>query len=195
MKNTVLIIFALIIFIELIIFHNGGVFFLLLALGLYVYSLRKGEKSYATLALVFVLLAILSMVTLQWLIPVAVIYWLYARSKKESYIHPYTTAETPYAWHNQAVTRLAGNVTIDATKTILPLEPTFISVFQGFGKTMIYVPYDVECTIAINQGYGKIHVNGKTIDSKERVLLDEGARRKCMIHVSNAVGEVEVWQK
>lgn len=195
MKNTILIILALIIFIELFIFHNGGVFFLLLAFGLYVYSLRKGEKSYATLALVFVLIAIMSMVTLRWLIPVAVIYWLYTRGKKETYIHPYTTAETSYVWNNQAVTRLAGNVTIDATKTILPLEPTFISVFQGFGKTTIYVPYDVECTIAINQGYGKVSVNGKTIDSKERVLLDEGARRKCMIHVSNVVGEVEVWQK
>ncbi|WP_431028928.1 LiaF domain-containing protein [Lysinibacillus sp. LZ02] len=196
MKNTILIIIGLIIFIELFLFHNGGVWFLLFAFALYRLSVRKGEKMYAVAALIFFLLALLSMVTVRWLIPVAVIYWLYTRHRKELYVAgPYMTPEKPYAWQQQAVTRLFGNITIDATNTILPLEPTFISIFQGIGKTTIFVPYDVACTIVVNQGFGKVLINGHVTDAKKQVLLDQGARRTCMIHVSNGLGEVEIWQK
>ncbi len=199
MKNKLVIIIGLIIFIELFVFHNGGVLFLLVAFALYVLSVQKNEKMYATIALVFAILAILSMVTLRWLIPAGIIYWLYHHYKRDAYVPAffgaYETEEKPYPWKNQGVTRVFGNVMIDATKTILPLEPAFISIFQGIGKTTIIVPYDVECYIAVNQGYGKVLVNGETVTSQQRIVIEEGGRRKLMIHVSIGLGEVEIWQK
>lgn len=199
MENKLLVIVGLIVFIELFIFHNGGVLFLLVAFALYVLSIRKGEKMYATMALVFALLAILSMVTLRWLILAGIIYWLYRHYKRDSYMPvffgKYQTEEKPYPWKNQAVTRIFGNITIDATNTILPLEPAFISVFQGIGKTTILVPYDVECYIAVNQGYGKVLVNGVPVESMKSIILEEGGRRKLMLHISIGMGEVEIWQR
>ncbi|MGM9951451.1 MAG: cell wall-active antibiotics response protein LiaF [Lysinibacillus sp.] len=199
MKNKLLLLIGLLFFIELFIFHNGGVFFLLIAFALYVLSVQKEEKMYASIALVFALLAILSMTTLRWLIPAGIIYWLYQHYKRDSYtpvfFGTYETEEKPYPWKNQAVTRLFGDVTIDATKTILPLEPAFISIFQGIGKTTILVPYDVECYIAVNQGYGKVLINGEPIKSTGSIVVEEGGRRKLMIHVSIGMGEVEIWQK
>lgn len=199
MKNKLLIIIGLIIFIELFVFHNGGVLFLLVAFALYVLSVQKNEKMYASIALVFAILAILSMVTLRWLIPVAIIYWLYHHYKRDAYVSAffgtYQTEEKPYPWKNQGVTRVFGNVTIDATKTILPLEPAFISIFQGIGKTTILVPYDVECYIAVNQGYGRVFINGEPVTSTQSIVIEEGGRRKLMIHVSIGLGEVEIWQK
>ncbi len=199
MKNKLLVIIGLIVFIELFIFHNSGVFFLLLAFALYVLSVQKGEKMYASIALIFALLAVLSMTTLRWLIPAGIIYWLYLHYKRDSYtpafFGTYQTEEKPYPWKNQAITRVFGNATIDATKTILPLEPAFISIFQGIGKTTILVPYDVECYIAINQGYGKVLINGESVKVTEGIVLEKGGRRKLMIHVSIGLGEVEIWQR
>lgn len=199
MKNKLLVIIGLIVFIELFIFHNGGVFFLLIAFALYVLSVQKGEKMYTSIAIVFAVLAILSMVTLRWLMLAGFIYWLYQHYKKDAYtpafFGTYQTEEKPYPWKNQAITRVFGNVTVDATKTILPLEPAFISVFQGIGKTTILVPYDVECYIAVNQGYGQVLVNGEPVKPAGALILEEGGRRKLMIHVSIGLGEVEIWQR
>jgi predicted membrane protein len=193
MKNQLLIVAAILIFIELFLLRNFAVLFLLVAIAAYLYSFKKGDKSFAGLALVFFVIAILSMRTVVWIVPIIAIYWLYVRYwRKDTYA--YGTSETPYAWQDVTVTKLFGPITVDTTNTILPLEPTFISVVQGVGRTVITVPYDVTCTIHVSQGLGKFHVNGVQT-FKNRLELESDSRRRMMIHVTNGFGEVEIWQK
>ena len=193
LRNQILIIVGLIIFIELFLLKNGGVLFLLVAFGLYLHSLKKNEKTYAGVALIFFVLAILSMKTVMWLVPIAVIYWLYKK-----YYHQetfgYVTSSTPFAWQDLVVHKLFGPIIIDTTNTILPLEPTFISIIQGFGRTVVYIPYDVTCTVHISQGFGKVRVNG--VDTyQEQFEIESDCRRKVMLQITNGLGEVEIWQK
>lgn len=193
LRNQILIIIGLIIFIELFILKNGGVLFLLVALGLYLYSLKKDEKTYAGVALVFFVLAVLSMQTVVWLVPIGVIYWMYKKYYLEE-TFGYVTPSTPFAWQDLVVHKLFGPIVIDTTNTILPLEPTFISVTQGLGRTTVYIPYDVTCTVHISQGFGKVSVNGVE-SQKMRFEIESDSRRKVMLQITNGIGEVEIWQK
>lgn len=193
LRNQILIIAGLIIFIELFILRNGGVLFLFVALALYLHSVKKNEKTYAGVALIFFVLAVLSMKTVMWLVPIVVIYWLYKKYYREETLG-FVTSSTPYAWQDLVIHKLFGPIVIDTTNTILPLEPTFISVIQGFGRTIVYIPYDVTCTVHISQGYGKVRVNGASTE-RERFEIESDSRRKVMLQITNGLGEVEIWQK
>lgn len=193
MRNQLLIIAGLIIFIELFLLKNFSVLFLLVALALYLHSLKKNEKSFAVAALIFFVLAVLSMKTVMWLVPIGVIYWLYKKYYRQE-TFGYVTSTTPFAWQDLVVHKLFGPIVIDTTNTILPLEPTFISVIQGFGRTVVYIPYDVTCTVHISQGLGKVRVNG--VDThQEQFEIESDCRRKVMLQITNGFGEVEIWQK
>jgi len=95
----------------------------------------------------------------------------------------------------------AGDIIIDTTSTILPKDTSLINVRQGFGKTTVYVPYEIPVRIHFNTLFGEVHAFDNQYNRlfNESIMLQDGAKidtpQQLIITVSTFLGDLEVVRK
>ena len=212
--------FFLLFFIELIIFNNGDAFLLLIGAGLVYVSYTKTNPFFKWLGIFFIAIALFTLWTLRLFIVFSLLYLFYHYFKKEN--EPkvidlllfdslpttknqlFGTIAPPieaYKWQDVQIQRLAGDITIDTTQTILPAGTSVISIRQGIGKVQIHIPYEIPFRIHYTTVFGNI----SCLDSGPQRLLNEtvtfsdgqpeDAKRKLIIHVTAWFGDLEVTRK
>jgi predicted membrane protein len=216
----------LLIFIEAMFFHNGSVLFVLFGIGLIYISLRKRSRLFFWSGIAFLGVALLSMWSLRLLIAATMVYILvrlWKGDETQQVIEPFLgDVETPnaiiqnklfsvqttpfhaYEWQDVHVQGIYGNITIDATQTVLPKGTSFVSVRQGIGKISVIVPYEIPVRIHYTTLLGDARLFGA---SKKRlwnqsIVLQNGyaeaqgsATSELVIAVSTWLGDVEVIRK
>lgn len=218
----------LLVFVEAMFFHNGNVLFVLFGIGLLYLSLRKKSKSYFWCGIVFLGIALLSMWSLRLLIAATLVYILFRLWKgdsSEQVIEPFfgnDDIETPnsiiqnklfsvqstpfqsYEWEDVHVQGFYGDITIDATQTVLPKGTSLISVRQGIGKVRVAVPYEIPVRIHYTTLLGDARLFGthkKRLWNQSLILKNGyetgqvGASAELIITVSTWLGDVEVIRK
>lgn len=212
--------FFLLLFIELTIFNNGGAFSLLIGAGLLYLSYSKSNPFFKWFGIFFIAIALFTMWSLRLFIVFLLLYLLYNYLQKEHepkvigqplFDHLPTTKNElfgtmappieAYKWQDVQIQRLAGDITIDTTQTILPAGTSFISIRQGIGKVQIQIPYEIPFCVHYTTLFGDI----KCLDFgpqrllNERVTFADGepedAKRKLIIHVATWLGDLEVTRK
>ena len=217
----------LLVFVEVMFFHNGSVLFVLFGVGLIYISLRRKSRLLFWSGVVFLGIALLSMWSLRLFIVAILVYILVRLWKGEEtqqIIEPFLgdNIETPnaiiqnklfsiqstpfqaYEWQDVHVQGFYGNITIDATQTVLPKGSSLVSVRQGIGKIRIAVPYEIPVRIHYTTLLGDALLFGA---SKKRLwnqslVLQNGyneaqgsASSELIIAVSTWLGDVEVIRK
>lgn len=208
----------LIVFVELTIFNNGGAFLLIIGALLLYYSFSKNKKMFFWIGCLFIFFAILSVWSLRLLIVGILIYLLYKHITKEqktvtidSQLEPtalkknnlFGSISTPleqYKWEDIHIQKLIGDITIDATETILPTGTSVISIRQSIGKVTIVLPYEIPFRIQYSTILGEAKFLGKSKRLiNEKLVFEDGqpedAKRKLIIHVATWLGDVEVIRK
>lgn len=212
--------FFLLLFIELTIFNNGGAFSLLIGAGLLYLSYSKNSPFFKWLGIFFIAIALFTMWSLRLFIVFLLLYMLYNYLQKEhepKIISPMLFEKLPatkneifgttpapieaYRWQDVQIQRLAGDITIDTTQTILPAGTSLISIRQGIGKVHIHIPYEIPFRVQYTTLFGDI----KCLDFGPQRLLNESvtfadgepedAKRKLIIHVATWLGDLEVTRK
>lgn len=212
--------FFLLVFIELTVFNNGGAFSLLLGAGLLYLSFSKNNRLLKWLGIFFIAIAFFSMWSLRLFIILLLLYLLYSHLKKENEpkivglelfdklpakkneIFGSTAAPLEaYKWQDVQIQRLAGDITIDTTQTILPTGTSLITIRQGIGKVQVLIPYEIPFRVHYTTLFGDI----KCLDFGPQRLLNESvtfsdgepedAKRKLIIHVATWLGDLEVLRK
>lgn len=214
------IIILLIVFVELTIFNNGGAFLLIIGILLLYYSFSKNKRSYFWAGSFFIVLAILTVWSLRLLIVGVLVYFLYKRGTKEQDViqideHSFEVGtiqknklfgSTPppldhYKWQDVQIQRLAGNITIDTTETILPIGTSVISIRQSVGKVKIIVPYEIPFRLQYTTFLGEVKLlqeSSKRLINEQFIFEDgspEDAKRILVIHVATWLGDLEVIRK
>lgn len=212
--------FFLLLFIELTIFNNGGAFLLLIGAGLLYVSYSKTNPFYKWLGIFFIIIAFFTMWSLRLFIVFLLLYMLNNYLKKEHepkvidqplFDHLPTTKNElfgtiappieAYKWQDVQIQRLAGDITIDTTQTILPTSTSVISIRQGIGKVQIYVPYEIPFHVHYTTLFGNIRCLefGPKRLLNESVTFSDGepgdAKRKLIIHVATWLGDLEVTRR
>lgn len=218
----------LLIFVEAMIFHNGSVLFVLFGIGLLYVSLRRKSRMFFWIGIACLGFALLSMWSLRLLIVATLIYILvrlWKGDNTEQVIQPFigdddidtpnsiiqnklfSVQSTPfqaYEWEDVHVQGFYGDISIDATQTVLPKGTSLISVRQGIGKVRVAVPYEIPVRIHYTTLLGDARMFGA---SKKRLwnqslLFKNGyvkeigvAPSELIITVSTWLGDVEVIRK
>ncbi|WP_019413230.1 cell wall-active antibiotics response protein LiaF [Paenisporosarcina sp. TG20] len=167
----------LLVFVEVMFFHNGSVLFFLFGIGLIYVSVRRKSRFFFWSGIVFLGISLISMWSLRLLIVVTIVYILFRLWKgdeTQQVIEPFlpdeietpntiiqnklfSTQSTPfqaYEWQDIHVQGFYGNINIDATQTVLPKGTSLISVRQGIGKIQIAVPYEIPVRIHYTTFFG-----------------------------------------
>jgi len=217
----------LLVFVEVMFFHNGSVLFVLFGVGLIYISLRRKSRLFFWSGVVFLGIALLSMWSLRLFIVAILVYILVRLWKGEEtqqIIEPFLgdDIETPnaiiqnklfsiqstpfqaYEWQDVHVQGFYGNITIDATQTVLPKGSSLVSVRQGIGKVRIAVPYEIPVRIHYTTLLGDALLFGaskKRLWNQSLVLQNgyneaqDSASSELIIAVSTWLGDVEVIRK
>ncbi|WP_082232521.1 cell wall-active antibiotics response protein LiaF [Halobacillus massiliensis] len=175
--NTILIIGAVLLILE-IVFYNGGLIFSVIFAGVLIYF---GWKNYRSLwgkvlfwiGSVSVFFTILNMMAIRFLILVGLGMLLinYYRSKntpqkvepvirddtplnsetspifEQKFFGGQSTPEYSYRWHDINIHGGFGDRIVDLSHTVLPDDEAVISIRHFVGNIHIYVPYEVEVSI------------------------------------------------
>ncbi len=206
---------ALIVLIELTLFNNGTVFLLIFGVLLLFFSFKKKKKIFLWAGLALLFFAIINLWTLRLLIIGLLFFLLYKyMTKKEEIVELkkqilQATSEPnqligstigevdAYKWRDIQIQRFIGDITIDATQTILPHGKSIIIVQQSFGKIRIVVPYEVTIQLHFSTLYGEAtclqYAPKQCI--KEQLHFEDGtedAKRILVLYVSTWIGDVEV---
>lgn len=211
----ILISIALIILIELTLFNNGTVFLLVVGVLLLFFSFKKKKQILLWAGLSFLFFAIISLWTLRLLILALLIFTLYKYlTKKEEIIEiknqltnitseqnqligTTNAATEAFKWHDMQIQRFIGDITIDATQTILPQGKSVIVIQQSFGKIRIIVPYEVTIQLNYSTFYGEatcLHYAPKQCIN-EQLQFEDGdldAKRVLVLYATTWIGDVEV---
>lgn len=106
-----------------------------------------------------------------------------------------------YKWQDVQIQRLAGDITIDTTQTILPAGTSLITIRQGIGKVQIYIPYEIPFRLQYTTLFGELiclHKGPQRILNESITFADgnpEDAKRVLIIHVATWLGDLEVLRK
>lgn len=106
-----------------------------------------------------------------------------------------------FKWQDVQIQRLAGDITIDTTQTILPTGTSIITIRQGIGKVQIYIPYEIPFRLHYTTLFGEIkclHVGPQRLLNESVSFSDgnpEDAKRTLVIHVATWLGDLEVLRK
>ncbi|MCH7321135.1 cell wall-active antibiotics response protein LiaF [Solibacillus sp. MA9] len=210
----IVICFALVVLIELTLFNNGTVFLLIIGAALLYFSFKKKKQYLLWAGLFFLFLAVINIWTLRLLIIGTLIFLLYQYlTKKEQVLEikkhitsiaqqnqliGTTNAPTEsYQWQDVHIQRFIGDITIDATETILPPGKSLIVIQQSLGKIRIVVPYEVTVQLNYSTLYGQATCFSYAPKQcvNEQLKFDDGpqdAKRILVIYVTTWIGDVEV---
>ncbi|WP_274309622.1 cell wall-active antibiotics response protein LiaF [Solibacillus daqui] len=210
----IVICFALVVLIELTLFNNGTVFLLIIGAALLYFSFKKKKQYLLWAGLFFLFLAVINIWTLRLLIIGTLIFLLYQYlTKKEQVLEikkhitsiaqqnqliGTTNAPTEsYQWQDVHIQRFIGDITIDATETILPPGKSLIVIQQSLGKIRIVVPYEVTVQLNYSTLYGQATCFSYAPKQcvNEQLQFDDGpqdAKRILVIYVTTWIGDVEV---
>ena len=210
----IVICFALVVLIELTLFNNGTVFLLIIGAALMYFSFKKKKQYLLWAGLFFLFLAVINIWTLRLLIIGTLIFLLYQYlTKKEQVLeikkHLTSIAEQnqligttnapteSYQWQDVHIQRFIGDITIDATETILPPGKSLIVIQQSLGKIRIVVPYEVTVQLNYSTLYGQATCFSYAPKQcvNEQLQFEDGpqdAKRILVIYVTTWIGDVEV---
>lgn len=206
-----MLLFTLLFLIELLFFHNGSAFILLIGAFLLYMGLTKKSKGFLVSSIVLLSLSLFTMWSMQLVLLIFLLYVLWAfiqkkqdvivvdiettRQTEPSPLIAETATDQPFKWRNIQIERLLGDVTIDTTQTILPKGKSFISVHQAFGQVRIIVPYEVHVDIHFTTLYGeaKVFHDYKRLLNEQCVWQDSTDQpRELVIFIASWIGDVEV---
>ncbi|MEK4228883.1 cell wall-active antibiotics response protein LiaF [Solibacillus sp. FSL H8-0538] len=207
--------FLLIVLVELTIFNNGGVFLLIFGAGLTYFGVKKSKRTMFWIGIILMLFALLSLWTLRLFVIGLLIYLLYKLQKKSAEVIELNkeplqadvqqatligTTSSPldaYKWKDVQIQRFIGDITIDATQTILPVGKSVISIQQALGKVRVIIPYEVPVRLHYTTIYGEatcLRAAPKRLFN-EQLQFEDGdlnAKRELVIYVATWIGDVEV---
>ncbi len=191
------LIFLLLIFAEVVFFHNGNIVFVLLGAGLIYYGSRRRSKWMVVLGLFFIAMALFTFWSLRLLMFTIIVYVLIKLWKgmpSEEIMRPLKEfqSETPngiwknklfsvqaspfssYEWEDIHIQGLFGDLHIDVTDTVLPKGTSLISVRQGIGKIKISLPYEIPVRIH----YTTLLGDARLFDTHRKRLINESLHMK-----------------
>lgn len=222
--TTLLLLVVLCIVAEGLLFGNGVSIFAVIGILAIYFAFKRRRKALFWFGVIAVLIALFSMWSLRLLLVVTLVYILWRLRKGDPIqISLNSTKNTDsenivknknqlfqfedhvgesYAWKDIHLQSLVGELVIDTTETILPKGTSFISVRQGFGKTTIYIPYEIPVRIHYNAIAGE----AKIINQEHPRLWNEGLSvrdgysdttpsQELIISVSSLFGNLEVIRK
>ncbi|WP_409368601.1 cell wall-active antibiotics response protein LiaF [Lysinibacillus sp. 38-6] len=211
--------FFLLVFVELTIFNNGGAFCLLIGAVLLYLSFSKNKRFLKWSGIFFIAISLFTMWSLRFFIVLLLLYMLYQYLQRENEPKIVTVEfdklfatknelfgtipapEDAYKWQDVQIQRLAGDITIDTTQTILPAGPSLITIRQGIGKVQIYVPYEIPFRLHYTTLFGEFTClqGGPQRLLNESIVVSVGnpedAKRTLIIHVATWLGDLEVLRK
>lgn len=212
--SIIMICFALVVLIELTLFNNGSVFLLIIGAAFLYFSFKKKKQYLLWAGLFFLFLAIINIWTLRLLIIGTLLFLLYQYVTKKEHIieiKNHLTLDTQqnqligstssptesYSWQDLHIQRFIGDITIDATETILPSGKSLIVIQQSLGKVRIIVPYEVTVQLNYSTLYGQATCFNYTPKQcvNEQIQIEDGsqdAKRVLVIYVTTWIGDVEV---
>lgn len=209
----------LLIFIEGFLLENGNIFFALLGLAGILYAVKKQKRAIFWISVGLIAIVFMSMWSMRIIIVIVLAYIIWKMMQKEPLevdVSAYQTnavkrnnptisfeqsSTDTYQWQDIHIQNAAGDITIDTTTTILPKNMSFINVRQGFGKTTIYVPYEIPVRIHFNTLYGEVQAFGNQYSRlfNQSVVLKDGdmidTPQQLVITVSTLLGDLEVVRK
>lgn len=174
--NLIIITALFILFVEVVFFHSGFIFALLVA-GAFIYIGRKrlprrSGKILFWIGIIGAILNLVNTVAFQFLVIAIFFYYLFhfVKSKKEPvYITPLTesreslraqrqllknsfisrqrTDETVYEWSDINIQNVWSDVVIDLSYTVLPKGESVIFIRQLAGNVTIFIPYETEISV------------------------------------------------
>ncbi len=211
--------FFLLVFVELTIFNNGGAFCLLIGAVLLYLSFSKNKRFLKWTGIFFIAIALFTMWSLRLFIVILLLYMLYQYLQRENEPKIVTlefdklpatknelfgtipAPEDAYKWQDVQIQRLAGDITIDTTQTVLPAGLSLVTIRQGIGKVQIYVPYEIPFRLHYTTLFGDftcLQGHPQRLLNESIVFSDgnpEDAKRTLVIHVATWLGDLEVLRK
>ncbi|WP_230593964.1 MULTISPECIES: cell wall-active antibiotics response protein LiaF [Lysinibacillus] len=212
--------FFLLVFVELTIFNNGGAFCLLIGAVLLYLSFSKKVRFFKWTGIFFIAIALFTMWSLRLFVVIMLLYMLYQYLQRENepkvvgaelfeklpttkndLIGTMPAPTEAYKWQDVQIQRLAGDITIDTTQTILPAGTSLITIRQGIGKVQIYIPYEIPFRLQYTTLFGELiclHKGPQRILNESITFADgnpEDAKRVLIIHVATWLGDLEVLRK
>lgn len=211
--------FFLLVFVELTIFNNGGAFCLIIGAILLYLSFSKNIRFLKWTGIFFIAISLFTMWSLRLFIVILLLYMLYQYLQREnepkivtlefeklpaSKNELFGTIPAPvdaYKWQDVQIQRLAGDITIDTTQTILPAGQSLVTIRQGIGKVQIYVPYEIPFRLHYTTLFGDftcLQSSPQRLMNESIVFSDgnpEDAKRTLVIHVATWLGDLEVLRK
>jgi lia operon protein LiaF len=208
------LVFILIFLIDILFINSGGILFLCISIFLFYMAKQKKEKSWLIAGFFFLLFAFLSLWSLRTIPIIFIGYLLYLYVMKKPEAIPVDQAvirhdnefigdfETPleYKWEDLQLQKIVGSITIDATESILPVGRSVIHIQQAFGKTVVYVPYEVAVELHYKTIYGSCTFLQETpaqIINGKKVCTDgsENSKRTLTIIATTFLADVEVYRR
>ncbi|MFD1204593.1 MULTISPECIES: cell wall-active antibiotics response protein LiaF [Sporosarcina] len=221
-----LIAFLLIIFFESVFLANGNIIFLLLGAGLTYYGFKKRSKWMTFTGLFFVFMALITLWSLRLLIFAGLVYLLINMWKgipAETIMRPLKDFQAPtpngiwknklfsvqtspfssYEWEDIHIQGFFGDISVDATETVLPKGTSLIAIRQGFGRIKIDLPYEIPVRIHYTTLLGE----AKIFDISPKRMINETLHYKdgydhpnydgaeLIISLSTWIGDIEVTRK
>jgi len=141
--------FFLLVFVELTIFNNGGAFCLLIGAVLLYLSFSKKVRFFKWTGIFFIAIALFTMWSLRLFIVIMLLYMLYQYLQRENepkvvgaelfeklpaikndLIGTMPAPIEAYKWQDVQIQRLAGDITIDTTQTILPAGTSLMLIYR-----------------------------------------------------------------
>lgn len=209
----------LLIFVEGFLFENGNIFFALLGLAGLLFAVKKQKRTIFWISIGLIAIVVVSMWSMRFIVIMILMYVIWKMMKKEPIevdlsAYKMSTKKTNnplisfdqqttenYEWQDIHIQNAAGDLVIDTTSTILPKDTSLINVRQGFGKTTIYVPYEVPVNIHFNTLFGEVHAFGNQYNRlfNQAIILKDGesheTKQQLIITVSTFLGDLEVVRK
>lgn len=221
--NTFTIFFLIalmLMFIEGFLFGNGSIVFAVAGLFGIIFAMKKKTRVIFWISAGMIVLVLVSMWSMRLIVLAILGYIVLKMMRKEpvefdfssyksaqkKYVNPLITfdsmnASEAYEWRDVHIQNAAGDIMIDTTSTILPKDTSLITVRQGFGKTTVYVPYEVPVRIHFNTLFGEIHAFDNQYNRlfNESITLQDGVTietpQQLIITVSTFLGDLEVIRK
>ncbi|GLC87239.1 cell wall-active antibiotics response protein LiaF [Lysinibacillus piscis] len=212
--------FFLLVFVELTVFNNGGAFSLLMGAILLYMSFSKKNRFFKWTGIFFIVIALFTMWSLRLFIVIMLLYMLYQYLQRENDDkivgaglfeklptvkgELFGTLPAPiesYKWKDVQIQRLAGDITVDLTQTILPTGTSLITIRQGIGKVQIDIPYEIPFRLQYTTLFGEftcLHNSTQRLLNESISFADgnpEDAKRILVIHVATWLGDLEVLRK
>lgn len=221
--NTFTIFFLvalMLMFVEGFLFGNGNIFFAFFGVLGVIFAMKKKKRTIFWISAGIIVLVLISMWSMRLIVLAILGYVIFKMMRKEpvefdfsSYKGAANTQSNPviafdsmntvesYEWRDVHIQNAAGDIIIDTTSTILPKDTSLINVRQGFGKTTVYVPYEIPVRIHFNTLFGEVHAFDNQYNRlfNESIMLQDGAKidtpQQLIITVSTFLGDLEVVRK